>query len=144
MTTESTRNVNQSNRRAAGIRMQYTVPGSARDRKYLPVLSSRIMTESVIRRFATIVESRTGTDPPSRYRKYPQEVTSRESIHVLNPSWVFWDLQKIKSISVRMTLTRKRIRNRVLISGVHMVSRSAPVLPRQTVRRGNEWGIFSF
>ena len=61
-------------------------PGSARDRKYFPVLSSRIMTESAIKRFATVEESRTGTNPLSMNRKYPQDATSRESIHVLNPS----------------------------------------------------------
>jgi hypothetical protein len=61
-------------------------------------------------------------DPLSRYRKYPQDVTSNESIHVLNPSWVFWDLQKVNSISVRTTLTRKRVRKRVLMSSVYMVS----------------------
>src|SRR5208337_2682563 len=103
--------------------------GSALDRKYLPVLSSRIMTDSAIKRFPTVEEIRTGTDPPFKYRKYPQEVTSRESIHTLNPSWVFWDFQKIKSISVRMTLIRKRVRKRVLISSINMVLHSARCYP---------------
>lgn len=98
---------------------------SAFDRKYFLVLSSRIIIESGIKRFPTVEESRTGTDPPSMYRKYPHDVTSRASIHVLNPRWVFWVFQKEKSISVRKTLTRKRTRKRVLKSGVHMVSNSA-------------------
>ena len=59
---------------------------SAFVRKYFPVLSSRIMTESAIKRSATMVERKTGRDPPVMSRKYPQEMTSRESIHVLNPS----------------------------------------------------------
>jgi hypothetical protein len=105
------------------------IQGSGLDRKYLPVLSSRIITDSAIRRFATVDENRIGTDPLSTYRKYAQDATRRESIHVLNPSWVFWDLQKVKSMSVRTTLTRKRVRKRVVISSVNMVSHSARDYP---------------
>src|SRR5208337_2650334 len=87
------------------------------------------MTESTIKRSATVELSRAGRDPPITYRKYPQDVTSRENIHVRKPSWVFWDLQKVKSISVRTTLTRKRVRKRVPMSSVYMVSHSCRCYP---------------
>jgi hypothetical protein len=43
------------------------------------------MTESRIKMLAAMIESRSDMDPRSMNRKYPQEMTSRLSIHVRNP-----------------------------------------------------------
>jgi hypothetical protein len=127
--------INQNNRNAAGTRMPYMIFGTAPDRKYFPVLSSRIITDSTIRKFAAVEESSRG--PSIMYRKYPQDVSKRESIHSRKPSWVFWDLQNVKSITVRTAFTRKRVKKRVRISGIHMVLTPSGVT-RRTVHEARE------
>jgi hypothetical protein len=43
------------------------------------------MTDSAIRILAIMMERKSDTDPRSMNKKYPQDMTRRENIHVLNP-----------------------------------------------------------